>query len=180
VTVAERRNDIDRLTVLRGDTRKSFTLPESQVHRIGDVAINDAGNRIVVSRRQYSGQPASEVIDIDLAAGTIEPHEVRCTAVAAGDDFTVIAVTGGDLVRRSRAGTATIGHHPDVTALAVAHGVVATGGADGTISLWSTAGEPLGALIGATAAIRALAFSRDATRLAGTGVDGTLVWDLRP
>jgi len=38
------------------------------------------------------------------------------------------------------------------------------------------AGEPTGA----TAAIRQLAFSPDATRLAGIGVDGTLVWDLRP
>jgi len=180
VTAAIRiADDIDELTIVRGGSEKKLELPAG-AHWIDGLAINDAGSRAVLWRGQYNGEPASQVFEIDVASGTVEVHDGACTAAAVGDDLTIIARTSGAIERRSKAGVKELGQHGGVTALAVAHDVVASGDADGAISLWSTAGGSLGTLSGATSAIRALAFTRDGTHLASTGADGTIVWDLTP
>jgi len=175
---AHREGTVD---LINGASQTTLKLPATTFDWIDGVAIDDAGTHAVVWRGQYNGEAATEVIEIDLTSNKIESYPALSTAVAIGDGFVVIADPSGEL-NLSRHGVMTkLGNHgAKVTALVVHHDLVVAGGDDGKISLWSTSGKSLGALIGHSAAVQGLAFTPDGKHLASTATDGTLQWDLTP
>jgi WD40 repeat protein len=172
---------VDQVTILRGDRRDTFDLPDTKIDWIDGLAISDSGAHAVLWRGQYNGKPGTEVIAIDVATHAIQLATGTITAAAIDDATLVTASAGGELVRRAGGAAKKLGDHGgDVTALAIRGDLVTAGGTDGTISVWSLARGALGTLRGHTAAIRALAISSDGTHLASTAADGTLTWDLSP
>ena len=163
--------------VMFGTTK--LQLPASKLEWIASTAIDNAGVHAVVRRGQYNGHPTSEVIELDVAANKVDSFAMTTTAAAIGDGFIVIAAPDGELALRRHGALTKLGSHGSkVTSLAIWHDVVAAGGEDGRITLWSAAGTALGTLTAHTVAVEGLAFTPDGKRLASTAADGTLIWAL--
>ena len=177
MVVAHRAGTVD---VIKGENQTTLKLPATTFDWIDGVAIDDAGNHAVVWRGQYNGEPATEVVEIDLTSNKIESYPALSTAVAIGDGFVVIADPSGEVTLRRHGVVTKLGNHGKVKVLAVHHDVVAAGGDDGKIWLSSAAGKSLGVLTGHSAAVTGLAFTPDGNHLASAATDGTLEWDLTP
>jgi WD40 repeat protein len=178
LVAAHRAGTID---VIKGASQTTLKLPATTFDWIDGVAIDDSGTHAVLWRGQYNGQAATEVVEIDLSSNNIDSYPASSTAVAIGDGFVVIADPSGELNLRRHGVVTKLGNHgATVTALVVRHDVVAAGGDDGKISLWSTSGRSLGSLTGHHAAVQGLAFAPDGKHLASTASDGTMLWDLTP
>jgi len=174
--------DTDEVAVVRGGKPAPVELPETKHDWIDALAIDDAGAHTVPTRGEYNGQPALELIEIDVAAANAKLTELTTPAAAIGDGGAIaVASKTGSVTVRSGGQSKTLGEVPGgVTTLAISHGVVTAGGRDGSISLWAADGAALGKLAGHTAPIRALAFAPDGLHLASTASDGTRTWDLTP
>ena len=114
----------------------------------------------------------------------LDGHDAAVTAVAfwdetrlvsGSDDFRVLLWDSGTLV-------GPIGSHQGkIAALATspAAGLVASASWDGTIGLWTLAGEEAGRLTGHDQGVNDIAFSEDGTALYSASSDGTVrVWDV--
>jgi len=112
----------------------------------------------------------------------LDGHADRITAFAVSGN--VIATASADRSVRmwpvepgAPVSEPLVAHYGEVTSLAFVLGgrVLASGGKDGLVWLWSTSGKKLGVLSDGRAAISALAASRDGRRLAVSDASGT-VW----
>lgn len=169
-------------SVLRGDKATPVALPSTQHGATPGIAIDDAGAHAVVWRGDSDDQPAQELVEIDLRAGTAKATALAVTAAAVGDDGAVVVASPQDeVILRSGGQTRPLGRLAGgVEVLAISHGIIAAGGHDGTIQLWSRDGAALGKLTGHTGPVRALAFAPDGVHLASAADDATLTWDLSP
>jgi WD40 repeat protein/serine/threonine protein kinase/tetratricopeptide (TPR) repeat protein len=132
----------------------------------------DGGNpwvfRLNIARRVAT--PAV-VIRGATAALNLSPNG-RTAAGAVGNDIQILDVATGKLSAPLR------GHAHPVKGLALAAGVLVSGGADGTIKLWDLQTRvELTSVPGHSAAVHALALSADGRTLASGGDDGLAkVW----
>lgn len=104
-------------------------------------------------------------------------HRAAVTALALtpeGDLFT--AGHDGALRRWDAAGAlrATLDGTPPITAVAIGQSIVASGGADGTLTFWTENGERRGRVEAHTGKINALALRPDGQLLASAGDDGMI------
>jgi WD40 repeat protein len=146
------------------------------------LAISDDGSRAAMLRGECAFGINREIIALDLAAKTAKVVPVTVTAVAPTADGLYVAQWGGAIAKVVNDKPQVIAQHGvNVVALAVSpdHKTIAAGGADGRITLVSTAGAVLGVLDAHADAIRALAWSPDGSQLASAATDGVFVWDLR-
>jgi hypothetical protein len=138
---------------------------------------------------------AGQVLRYDLETGARAPATERpaekgfSVSKDAAESLTAELSPGGTAVRVTADGLDRAWKaHGDKPALAVAvrpdGKLIATGGDDNVIRLWTPAGGLVRTLYGHSDAVHALAWSRDGKRLASASADGTLrVWDvetLRP
>jgi WD40 repeat protein len=177
---ADNAVDHARLTVVRNRALTTIALPDPKLDRIYQLSIDANGTRVALSRG-HDRDAGSEVTEVDLPSGHVESYAYPTAALVVGNGFVVLAKPDGEIDVRDRDGAVrTLGHHANVTELALSGDVVAAGSIDGTITLWSISRGSLGTLTGHTAMIRALAFAPDGHHLASTASDGTRVWDLSP
>lgn len=110
-------------------------------------------------------------------ANELAAHRAKVTALAPtpeGDLFT--AGHDGALRRWDAAGglRATLDGTPPITAVVVDQGVVASGGADGSLTFWTESGERRGQVEAHAGKINALALGPNGQLLASAGDDGVI------
>jgi WD40 repeat protein len=160
----------------------------SPIHKQGSVFVDDSrvGNTIVF------GDSAGSV---EVWNGSGRPRTVAANlgkiyTVAASRDGSQVAVAGNIpaitiLNTQTRAGPRKlIGHTDSVASVAFSHkdDLLASGGGDDTLRLWSVATGTLSRapLTGPTGYVRAVAFSPDDRTVAAASADATIrLWDVK-
>lgn len=155
------------LTAIVDGVAKEIALPRDVV--VERVALAPAGRRGLAIGR-------GATLELDLVAGTATRIAIPHTAATIDDAGVVLATSSG--IRRGNATRLLAQPGAHVTALAIAGDLLAAGDRDGAIAVFR-GGALIGRLVGHDGAVAALAFSGDG-RLASSGDDTSLVWDLRP
>lgn len=155
------------LTAIVDGVAKEIVLPRDYV--VERVELAPTGRRAIAFG---SGM----TLELDLVAGIATRIAIPHTAATIDDAGVVLATSRG--IERAGASPPLAHHGAQVTALAIAGDLLAAGDRDGAISLFR-GGALIGRLVGHDGAVVALAFAGDG-RLASSGDDTALLWDLRP
>jgi WD40 repeat protein len=164
----------------RDDSDRHIAMAYRNRMQVCGLAISDDGSHAAVLRGECAFGINREIIALDLTAKTARVVLVTVTAAAPTADGLYVAQWGGAIAKLVNDKPQVIAQHgANVTALAVSpdRKTIAAGGADGRITLVSTAGAVLGVLDAHADAIRALTWSPDGSQLASAAADGVFVWD---
>jgi len=157
--------------------RRTIALPETKVKWPDAIAVDASAAHVAILLSEYSNQPGTILVVVDIAAGTATTRDVAATAIAIADDGTVL-VGGSDGTVHTADGRELARLAGPITAIATSHELVAAAAADSTIAILAGS-KPAGTLDTRGDAAAALAFSPDGRRLASTAPDATLIWSIR-
>jgi hypothetical protein len=165
---------VDKALVIE---RRTIALPETMQTWTAAIAVDRTAQHVAIVRGQYSNEPGTALIVVDVAAGTATARAMPVTAVAIADDGTIV-VGGTDGTVQTLDGRTLAHLAGPIGALAASHGLVAAAAADATIAIIDARGVA-GTLVTRGDPATGLAFTADGRRLASTAPDATLIWTIR-
>ena len=164
---------VDRTVVTR---QRTIALPANTPRSIDAIAVDPSGAHVALLVSEYSNQPGTVLVAINVASGTTTTRDVSATAIAFADDGAIL-VGGSDGSVRTANGSELAKLAGPITAIAASHELVAAASADSTITILD--GKAVARTLDTHGdAAEALAFSPDGRRLASTAPDATLIWQL--